>query len=180
MRVISLLQPWASLWLAGAPIGKGIETRSWGTKYRGVVAVHASKTMDEETLKLCYTSPFREALTSLGFDTASQLPLGKVLGTVVLTGCLRMSQTYTQEIVNRHHQDATISVIDDPRLTVRERAFGNYAPGRYAWITAPDPRVRLADPIPMRGSQGLRKLVPEIAERIARADTVPAAPRRSA
>ena len=40
MKAISLLQPWASLVVMGA---KTIETRGWGTKYRGPILIHASK-----------------------------------------------------------------------------------------------------------------------------------------
>lgn len=40
MKAISLWQPWASLVAVGA---KKIETRSWATKYRGSLAIHATK-----------------------------------------------------------------------------------------------------------------------------------------
>lgn len=38
VKAITLIQPWATLVADGA---KMIETRSWGTKYRGFMAVHA-------------------------------------------------------------------------------------------------------------------------------------------
>lgn len=164
MKVFSLWQPWASIWLAGAPIGKGIETRAKQTDYRGVVAVHAALHFDEITMALCYEEPFQSALAALGFDTFSMLPRGKVLGTVVLTDCLRM---------DLEPGPGLISLPDDPRLTERERAFGNYMAGRVAWITAPEPRVRLAAPIPMRGSQWLQDLPWDVAEKMARAATAP-------
>ena len=40
MKVISLLEPWASLVKEEV---KTIETRSWQTKYRGELYIHASK-----------------------------------------------------------------------------------------------------------------------------------------
>jgi activating signal cointegrator 1 len=40
MKALTLLQPWASLVAAGL---KTIETRSWSTRYRGPLAIHASK-----------------------------------------------------------------------------------------------------------------------------------------
>lgn len=40
MRALSLLQPWASF---VAHCLKEFETRSWGTGYRGPIAIHASK-----------------------------------------------------------------------------------------------------------------------------------------
>lgn len=40
MKALTLHQPWASLIAAGV---KTIETRSWSTRYRGPLAVHAGK-----------------------------------------------------------------------------------------------------------------------------------------
>jgi hypothetical protein len=40
MKALTLWQPWASLIALGA---KTIETRSWSTKYRGPLAIHAAK-----------------------------------------------------------------------------------------------------------------------------------------
>jgi hypothetical protein len=37
MKVLTILEPWASLIVCGAKI----ETRSWATKYRGSIAIHA-------------------------------------------------------------------------------------------------------------------------------------------
>jgi hypothetical protein len=45
MKAITILQPWAGLIPAGA---KTIETRSWATKYRGPIAIHAAKDQDKE------------------------------------------------------------------------------------------------------------------------------------
>jgi hypothetical protein len=42
IRALSLHQPWASLVALGV---KSIETRSWSTKYRGPLAIHAAKTL---------------------------------------------------------------------------------------------------------------------------------------
>ena len=38
MKALTIMQPWASLIACGA---KTIETRSWPTKYRGPIAIHA-------------------------------------------------------------------------------------------------------------------------------------------
>lgn len=40
MKALTIRQPWASLIAAGV---KTIETRSWSTKYRGPLAIHAGK-----------------------------------------------------------------------------------------------------------------------------------------
>lgn len=41
MKALSLKQPWANLILSGE---KTIETRKWGTKYRGDIVICSSKT----------------------------------------------------------------------------------------------------------------------------------------
>ncbi len=40
--ILTLRQPWATLW-ADPALPKTIETRSWATKHRGWVLVHAAK-----------------------------------------------------------------------------------------------------------------------------------------
>ncbi len=40
MKALTIRQPWASLIAAGV---KTIETRSWSTRYRGPLAIHAGK-----------------------------------------------------------------------------------------------------------------------------------------
>jgi len=43
MKALTLIQPWASLIRDGR---KTIETRSWSTNHRGLLAIHAGKTVD--------------------------------------------------------------------------------------------------------------------------------------
>lgn len=135
IRVLSLWQPWATLWVAGAKL---IETRSWGTSYRGRIAVHAGKSL--EGMSVCYQEPFAEVLAALGYDAFSKLPRGGVIGVVNLVDCKAMGPL--------------AFTLDGNRLSGREIAFGRYAPGRFAWITGRE-RTILAEPIPVRGTQGL-------------------------
>jgi hypothetical protein len=44
MKVISIRQPWASLIVIGA---KDVENRTWPTRYRGPVLIHASQRADD-------------------------------------------------------------------------------------------------------------------------------------
>lgn len=145
-RILSLWQPWATLWVTGEKL---IETRSWGTDYRGIVVVHAAKRFDDEQRHLCFTEPFASALARVGFGHPGSLPLGAILGWVDLAGCARM----VNDAMPTGPGD--IHIGDDPRLTEQERAFGNYAAGRFAWLTGPRRRV-LAQSMPYRGGQGLR------------------------
>jgi hypothetical protein len=63
MKALSLWQPWATLVSIGA---KRIETRSWPTKYRGPLAIHAGLTRRRELDLLCLEDgPIRAALEHL-------------------------------------------------------------------------------------------------------------------
>ncbi|CAH0257537.1 hypothetical protein SRABI96_03337 [Peribacillus sp. Bi96] len=44
MKVLSIIQPWASLFILGEV---KYETRSWGTNYRGSLAIHTSHKVDK-------------------------------------------------------------------------------------------------------------------------------------
>lgn len=46
MKVLSIIEPWASLIANGK---KSIETRSWKTSYRGELYIHASKKKERVT-----------------------------------------------------------------------------------------------------------------------------------
>jgi|ERR1700687_42153 len=46
MKMISIRQPWASLIVSGA---KDVENRTWPTRYRGTVLIHASLRADHVT-----------------------------------------------------------------------------------------------------------------------------------
>lgn len=128
---LSLWQPWATLIAIGA---KQYETRSWATRYRGRIAIHAAKRMERDQVTLLTTRPFRQVLHAAGISLPSELPVGAFLATCRLVDCVR-----TEAIVDQ--------------LSEQERAFGDYSPGRYAWKL--DDLVPLAVPLPARGQQGL-------------------------
>lgn len=65
MRCLTLWQPWASLIAVGA---KRFETRSWGTDWRGSLAIHASLKWSREQADLCATRPFAAALRAHGIE----------------------------------------------------------------------------------------------------------------
>lgn len=77
MKIISIKQPWASLIIQK---GKDIENRTWPTKYRGPVLVHASLRAD--------TISAREIADRFGVRPPSFLPLGGVIGIVEIVDCV--------------------------------------------------------------------------------------------
>jgi activating signal cointegrator 1 len=135
-RAITLTQPWATLMAIGA---KKFETRSRSTNYRGWVAIHAAKGFPDECRALLNGDFFADALDEAGIDR-DRLPLGEVLAVVNLTDCRRTER---------------LSIFGEPQilLSEQEEAFGNYAPGRFAYITEGVRRLRL--PLAMRGFQSI-------------------------
>lgn len=132
MRAISLWQPWASLVVLGE---KRIETRGRrapSTIIGQTIAIHAARERSE--LALIGTSPFREALGRHGIGAAN-LPLGALVGTVRVDGCVEMTDQWIHEV-------------DD-----RELRFGHYAPGRFGYLLS-QPRA-LDRPRYCRGHQSV-------------------------
>ena len=80
MRALTLWQPWASLVAIGA---KQWETRSWGTKYRGPLLIHAAM---RKPPPIDNPLVFEEMLQRLGGADFDTLPRGVVLAIVDLTG----------------------------------------------------------------------------------------------
>jgi len=130
MKAISLIQPWATLVAIGA---KKIETRSWATKYRGELAIHASKNYPGKFKKLEQQEPFYSALRPGGVYAYPELYCGKIIAVVKLVDC--------------------VSITLDNIPPEPERSFGDYTPERYAWILE-DVRL-LPEPVPVRGRLGL-------------------------
>lgn len=161
MKALTLTQPWATLVAIGA---KRIETRSWTTRYSGRVAIHAGKGlsgMSEESYRALVRSQphFGPALRAGGYPLAGikhldNLPRGKVVAVGHLVGCASTEQICEDNGIWR--------IIGGRRrhwaLTEQEASFGDYSPGRYAWLLA-DVRA-LAEPIAARGMQGLWEWTP--------------------
>jgi hypothetical protein len=142
LPAITVLQPWASLLLAGA---KRFETRSWQTAHRGRLAIHAGRRLLPAARALCLHEPFRTLLRDAGFPQVEALSLGAVLGTVELVRCTRIED------------------LDLETICAEEQALGDFRPGRWAWELR-DPRP-LPVPVPATGRLGVfllpaRDLVP--------------------
>jgi hypothetical protein len=134
VKTLTLTQPWATLVAIGA---KRIETRSWGTNYRGPVAIHAAKGFPEWAQTACLDEPFFTALTAgRGTSNALDLPRGVVVATCRLVAV---------------HPVASANL--RPWAAEHEFEFGDYSVGRYAWLL--DEVEPLPEPVPARGALGL-------------------------
>jgi hypothetical protein len=140
MKIISLLQPWATLLVQGH---KRVETRSWNTKYRGPIFIHASGTLNKKTEGM---TPFERASSNDHFIRCVTRPymmeFGKIIGMVNIDECLKIHRTYAppQEYLEM--------------LTPQELAFGNYEVDRYMWFCSG--AVEFKRPMPFKGERGVR------------------------
>lgn len=153
MKAITIRQPWASLIASGE---KRYETRSWPTKYRGPIAIHAGKQDDPDVFQylLCKIATM-EQLEACGItpETLQKLPHGAVIATAELVDVYRI-ESYHGKIRGR-----TIPNIHDPLTgavmfpSVQEINLGYWHAGMYAWDLQ---NVKiLPEPIPAKGKQGL-------------------------
>jgi activating signal cointegrator 1 len=146
MKALSLTQPWASLVAVGA---KRIESRSWPTKYRGVIAIHASKGFPVACRHMCSVQPFLRELTRSGLSMP-ELPTGAIVAVAtVIEVCL------TGDWENYRNIERMVRLPGGRHfpVTPTENAFGDYGPGRFAWFL--DRVHRVAEPVPCRGALGL-------------------------
>ena len=161
MKALTLTQPWAALVAIGA---KHIETRSWATSYRGPLAIHAAKGIGSVggamgLMSLCRTEPFRAALLAGGILGTPLLPRGAIIATCELIDCVPTVHpgianepgkpwfTGAHKGVGQHYYEVP------PPQDSNEFAFGDYSPGRFAWLLA-DVKL-LPRPIPCKGALGL-------------------------
>ena len=132
MKALPLWQPWATLVAIGA---KRVETRGFppsrlGLRYGQRIAIHATKT--DRELRFCSLEYFRDHVPD-----PSVLPLGAVIATCTLVRASQITEESARQLLERNPQ---------------EHAFGDYAPGRWAWVLAEV--EALPEPIPLKGSQG--------------------------
>jgi len=153
MRALSLTQPWATLLATKA---KRFETRGWATNLREIVAIHAAKAFPDDCRELCLTPVFSKALRAGGVEKLGDVPRGAIIGTGRIVACYSTTGLSVAE--------ALAGVGFDRSLAEQERAFGNYAPGRYAFVFSDV--IALAQPIPCKGALGLWTVPPEIEAQI--------------
>ena len=88
MKVISIRQPWASLIVCGS---KDIENRTWATKYRGPIAIHASLKYDQEGASWVL-SKFSDASPMALLFGSKMLPKGGIVGYAEIVDCVTESE----------------------------------------------------------------------------------------
>ena len=150
MKAISLHQPYASLVATGAKL---IETRSWPTKYLGLICIHAGLRRNTNELighGSCWgiCAGLRVRMGSPESQLWTALPFGAIVAVANIVDC-RLTDTFTNAELDTHYNDP------DRALRYlggwRERWFGDYSLGRYGWVLSDV--VKLEYPVPVSGMQ---------------------------
>ncbi len=85
MKAISIRQPWAWLIVNGY---KDIENRSWRTKYRGQVLIHASQGVKKSEYERA-----KELTDLLGITLPTSFETGGIVGVATITDCVEQSES---------------------------------------------------------------------------------------
>lgn len=141
MKAITLWQPWASLLAYGVI---EYETRSWATKYRGPMAIHAAAS---EPKNLFYQ--MSGIITSiLGAGNPMDYPRGAVIATANLIACHEMKEDNWGNIGLWHSNNGTCKFY---AISEQQASLGDWQSGRYAWEFT---NMKMLDtPIPAKGGQ---------------------------
>ena len=125
MKALTISQPYASLIASGE---KFVENRSWETRYRGPLAIHAGKGTQ-------YLS--RTQIRNHG------LPFGQIVAIAELQGCVNYRQA----------REGRSDIKLPPWLTLKAFLNHEHTEGEWCWILG-DVR-KLSQPIDVTGKQGL-------------------------
>lgn len=85
MKAITIQQPWATLIAKGY---KEYEFRTWKTKYRGDILIHAGKKVNKKAL---------EQFKYLNLE----YPLGKIIAQAKLVDCIYIDQELAQKLIKK-------------------------------------------------------------------------------
>lgn len=185
MKAVSLWQPWASAVAEGL---KPIETRSWRTSYRGWLAIHAARRLPPVVVPgLGLTGPVGGDDPHHAMDLQDgrrlRLPLGAIVAVVRLLDVVPIlavdqdpnpgGSGYVAHVAENNKGalwwwKGENCYAATPRWDVEDitaqRCWGDYTPGRYAWLL--EDVHKLAEPIPAKGHQGVWRPDAEIVAKL--------------
>jgi hypothetical protein len=147
MHAITLYQPWASAVALGL---KKFETRSWSTRHRGPLLIHAARKWTSEQRE------FRtKAMDRLRADPQISDELRRsFLGYSSVLGCIVAVTRLADCLPTTRH----------PGGTDLENLFGDYSLGRWVWHLGDV--IRLDEPVPCAGRQGLWRPSAEVLDAV--------------
>lgn len=150
MKAVTIKQPWASLIIEGI---KDIENRTWRTKFRGKILIHASA---PKKFNVELTDP--QAIQGMPFLIQSgidgNIPFGSIIGYVEVIDCVINHSSIwaesTPDCVNGGCSKCTNFTGECPESGI---PFNELAKPIYNWVLA-NP-VKFDTPIPTKGKLSL-------------------------
>lgn len=85
MKAITIKQPWATLIAEGY---KEYEFRTWKTKYRGDILIHAGKGTDKKAM---------ERFKNLNLE----YPVGQIIAKAAITDCIYVDEEFAQKLFKK-------------------------------------------------------------------------------
>lgn len=173
MKALTIRQPWAQLIALGE---KTIETRTRATSHRGPLAIHAGLHPPPKCQRCNGTGmpgPEGDAcdvcagdgIDTVGDTHGEELVFGAIVAVVNVVDCVPVVRPNGMSRRLEGDDEAALEVDanglalwrlgehEQPEDFTDELPYGDFAPGRWAWILA-DVRP-LPEPVPCRGAQGL-------------------------
>lgn len=137
MKALTIHQPWGTALATGM---KQYETRPRNTNHRGLLAIHAGKTFNEEGYNGVKHLPFQEHIQvplnrRWSGASAADFPTGVILAVAELTDSIQMDEDLIASI------------------SAQERSLGHWEVGRYAYKL--ENVQLLPKPVPASGKQGM-------------------------
>lgn len=137
MKALTICEPYTTLILRGA---KRVENRTWSTRYRGPLYIHAGK--NRKWLNLDPTRQFDREYNI----PVSQMTFGAVVAVAMLVDCLNIECISTEQTAKKY-----------PWLATHE-----HASGPWCWILD---RVAVIGPWTWPGARGLFDIEDEAIDR---------------
>jgi activating signal cointegrator 1 len=140
-KVLTIRQPWCDLILGGA---KWCENRSWSTKYRGPLWIHAASKVEEDEIRA-----WRE---EAGYDFRTESPFGlktsAIVGRVELVACVPVEDL---EDFRAGGTVKSLADVGDHLRKVNDDTW-KYVSGPICWLIA---NVEPCAPVACNGKLGL-------------------------
>lgn len=144
MKVLSLLQPWASLVVLGL---KTFEVRGWKTNYRGPLLIHASAKKPSRREKLFFENADYFSKYIINMDL---LPYGSIIGKTELYEIFQTDWlVQNPDVIKGHNWEMEFS-------------FDDFGQARFAWHLRN--AAELKKYLPLKGSLGLWEYNGELGE----------------
>jgi hypothetical protein len=85
MKAITIKQPWATIIAEGY---KEYEFRTWKTRYRGDILIHAGKGIDKKAMK---------RFKHLGLE----YPVGQIIAKATITDCIYVDEEFAKKCIKK-------------------------------------------------------------------------------